>query len=1158
MLTVPTAPVATAGNAITGASFTANWNSVAGATGYFVDVYANTAIIDDFTDGNFTANPVWVGNTSDFSILTNSTLPSGNASTDGSFLGTNASSGKVTLMTASTENTEWKFSLGSPDFDPSSSNYFGIILMSSTSFSGDISASFNGYYLKIGVDGSSDYIELWKSNAAAKTKIGNFTSAGNFGSGALKNGLNMRITRDNSGVFQLFYSTGFTYPSDPTTNGGTLTDNTFSTSSYFGVYQYITSTSTSRRVYFDNMQLGSMSFVTGYENIYTTGTSLSVTGLTPSTTYYYVVRADNGSCTSANSNEISVTTNSCSGAAHIVSSILPTTGPVGTTVILKGSGFTAVTDVEIGGIVITDYTVSDNNTIVLRIPDGATTGTIDVFNNGCPKSSGTFTVLNSNGACGGGATATVTDLMISEVYDSETGSRGYIELFNGTSASINLSNYKIKINTGAITWVSLSGTLPPNQFAVVKIGNTGTSCDASITGTGALIINRSTSSGYNKNDDIELYKGATKIDRMVTPNELGYNMERNTLTNAPSTTFTSGNWTKTSTEACSSLGNPSFTVAPLLVINTHPTDWTSCPGTVQFSVAATATPSPVTSYAWYYNDLQSMTGWQLVSGNISGASGTNTATLSLPADFAPLYNYQFYCNVVKTNGGNTCTKTTNAAVFKYPTARYYRTKTSTTNGNWATAAQWEMSNDINFVSPAPITACAYPIAVNSSAVFVQSGTKTTLGTGSGDNFDIEIDKITIDGTLEINIDSKLTVNDSTVGADMLVNGILIDRGNSTNGIDFRGTSYTNGSGWILGNAGTVIKTSTSSVVNYRDFYQGGISNIPDGSSGAQWIYRYNGDGNPSTNAVGMFYPNLYFENANAGNFAFNNNLMALIGGSGGFCTVKGNLYIGTTGVGTVTAYNNNINPQAMKVLGNMTIGSGSTFTNLSYDNTVVANTHGHGTGIELYGNLTNNGTLTNNGGNSGILRFKGSGTQTVSGSGTFNLWNVELDKPSQTIVDQLVNLTTQNNLNFVHGILKTNSNVFTVSNGDKTNAVTGYDAPNNTGTYSDDKYVFGKLERAINTTGIYDFPVGDAVAGKAYNPIQLEISSGAGNATAQFIPADMSTHTCVAGPTFFTCIGKSHFYHYTGMTGQGIWRMGSSTGTTFSYNVILHPNTKKQ
>jgi hypothetical protein len=904
------------------------------------------------------------------------------------------------------------------------------------------------------------------------------------------------------------------------------------------------------------MQLGSMSFVTGYENIYTTGTSLSVTGLTPSTTYYYVVRADNGSCTSANSNEISVTTNSCSGAAHIVSSILPTTGPVGTTVILKGSGFTAVTDVEIGGIVVTDYTVSDNNTIVLRIPDGATTGTIDVFNNGCPKSSGTFTVLNSNGACGGGATATVTDLMISEVYDSETGSRGYIELFNGTSASINLSNYKIKINTGAITWVSLSGTLPPNQFAVVKIGNTGTSCDASITGTGALIINRSTSSGYNKNDDIELYKGATKIDRMVTPNELGYNMERNTLTNAPSTTFTSGNWTKTSTEACSSLGNPSFTVAPLLVINTHPTDWTSCPGTVQFSVAATATPSPVTSYAWYYNDLQSMTGWQLVSGNISGASGTNTATLSLPADFAPLYNYQFYCNVVKTNGGNTCTKTTNAAVFKYPTARYYRTKTSTTNGNWATAAQWEMSNDINFVSPAPITACAYPIAVNSSAVFVQSGTKTTLGTGSGDNFDIEIDKITIDGTLEINIDSKLTVNDSTVGADMLVNGILIDRGNSTNGIDFRGTSYTNGSGWILGNAGTVIKTSTSSVVNYRDFYQGGISNIPDGSSGAQWIYRYNGDGNPSTNAVGMFYPNLYFENANAGNFAFNNNLMALIGGSGGFCTVKGNLNVGTTGVGTVTAYNNNINPQAMKVLGNMTIGSGSTFTNLSYDNTVVANTHGHGTGIELYGNLTNNGTLTNNGGNSGILRFKGSGTQTVSGSGTFNLWNVELDKPSQTIVDQLVNLTTQNNLNFVHGILKTNSNVFTVSNGDKTNAVTGYDAPNNTGMYSDDKYVFGKLERAINTTGIYDFPVGDAVAGKAYNPIQLEISSGAGNATAQFIPADMSTHTCVAGPTFFTCIGKSHFYHYTGMTGQGIWRMGSSTGTTFSYNVILHPNTK--
>jgi hypothetical protein len=49
------------------------------------------------------------------------------------------------------------------------------------------------------------------------------------------------------------------------------------------------------------------SFVTGYENLDVTGTSQTVTGLNPSTTYYYRVRAVAGN-TSGNSNTISVTT----------------------------------------------------------------------------------------------------------------------------------------------------------------------------------------------------------------------------------------------------------------------------------------------------------------------------------------------------------------------------------------------------------------------------------------------------------------------------------------------------------------------------------------------------------------------------------------------------------------------------------------------------------------------------------------------------------------------------------------------------------------------------------------------------------------------------------------------------------------------------------
>ena len=92
-------------------------------------------VIDDFTDGNFTANQAWSGSTTEFSVITDATLPNGSASSDGSYLASNASQGDVSLAFASTEVSEWRFSLGSPNFNPSGSNYIGVVLMASATFS---------------------------------------------------------------------------------------------------------------------------------------------------------------------------------------------------------------------------------------------------------------------------------------------------------------------------------------------------------------------------------------------------------------------------------------------------------------------------------------------------------------------------------------------------------------------------------------------------------------------------------------------------------------------------------------------------------------------------------------------------------------------------------------------------------------------------------------------------------------------------------------------------------------------------------------------------------------------------------------------------------------------------------------------------------------
>lgn len=470
------------------------------------------------------------------------------------------------------------------------------------------------------------------------------------------------------------------------------------------------------------------------------------------------------------------------------------------------------------------------------------------------------------------------------------------------------------------------------------------------------------------------------------------------------------------------------------------------------------------------------------------------------------------------------------------TGRYYRSRQ---NGKWNAISTWEVAS----VYSGPYSpACTVPDNANSDSILIMP-TDTVRITAP-----VTADQLRVAATGKLIVENtNFTIADATAtGADLVVNGTYED--NCISGV----VSFNTGATWSCTSGANIIKSGSSSVVVYRDNYDGGMSTIP---ADANWYFKYKGVGTTNTAAVNMYYPNLYFENAaNTNTYSFGSSGAALSGTTGGYCTVKGNLYIGTTGIGKVTVFNNNTNAQAMKILGDMTIGVGSTFTNTSYDGNVNTS-HGHGTGIELYGNLTNNGTFTNNSNSIGILKFSGGITQAVSGSGTFNLWKVELNKTAQTLVDQQVNLTAANNLNFVGGILKTGTNVFSVSNGDALNAVTGFEAPfiATTGApnYTNDKYVWGRLERYINSNAIYTYPVGDAVAGEGYNPLRFEQKSGTGKATAWFIAG--SPGTINIGPVDVTCTGRN-FYQYSGMTGEGRWHMESSDATSFTYNVYLHPN----
>ena len=98
----------------------------------------NGQIIDDFSDGNFTDNPTWSGDSLYFMVNPNDQLQ----------LNAPSIAGKSYLSTpnAIIDNAEWNFYVNL-DFNPSSSNYVDIYLVSDV---GNLTGLVYGYFVRIG------------------------------------------------------------------------------------------------------------------------------------------------------------------------------------------------------------------------------------------------------------------------------------------------------------------------------------------------------------------------------------------------------------------------------------------------------------------------------------------------------------------------------------------------------------------------------------------------------------------------------------------------------------------------------------------------------------------------------------------------------------------------------------------------------------------------------------------------------------------------------------------------------------------------------------------------------------------------------------------------------------------------------------------------
>ena len=207
---------------------------------FFLNAFykADAQFTDNFTDGNFTANPTWVGNTADWIVNPALQLQSNNTVANSNFY----------LSTASTLATtaQWDFYCNL-SFNTSGANYADVYLTASAS---DITLNTTtGYFVRIG--NTLDEIALYRKDASGTvTKIidgmdGTTNTSNNI--------LKIRVIRTAANVWIL--------SRDPTGTGssyfteGSVTDATFTTSAFFGIQIKQSTASFFLRHFFDDIQV---------------------------------------------------------------------------------------------------------------------------------------------------------------------------------------------------------------------------------------------------------------------------------------------------------------------------------------------------------------------------------------------------------------------------------------------------------------------------------------------------------------------------------------------------------------------------------------------------------------------------------------------------------------------------------------------------------------------------------------------------------------------------------------------------------------------------------------------------------------------------------------------------------------------------------------
>ncbi|HRS53104.1 MAG TPA: lamin tail domain-containing protein [Bacteroidales bacterium] len=211
-------------------------------------LFLSAQVFEQFSDGDFTYNPIWTGDTAEFEISTSTIIPAPLRPA----LRLKAPSGTTGMSYLSTPNTmsitdsvEWTFWV-KLSLNPSSNNNARVYLVSDQE---NVEGSLNGYY--VGIGETNDRLTLCRQNGTNYNILITGTQA-NLNKSS--NEVRVKVKKSTSGVWTLYSDTlgGTNF-----TVEGTATDNSITTTNWFGFYCKYTSSNVNNW-FFDDFYAGSI------------------------------------------------------------------------------------------------------------------------------------------------------------------------------------------------------------------------------------------------------------------------------------------------------------------------------------------------------------------------------------------------------------------------------------------------------------------------------------------------------------------------------------------------------------------------------------------------------------------------------------------------------------------------------------------------------------------------------------------------------------------------------------------------------------------------------------------------------------------------------------------------------------------------------------